>query len=181
MDKEDVIHTYNRILLNHQKEQHRVICSDVARPRGFLVGSVVKNSPGSAGDARDRDSVSELSLSPRVCTNSCPSSQWCYPTISSSVVPFSSHLQSSQHQGLFQEVSSSNQVAKVLEFRLQHQSFQWISRTYFLEDWLVGSPCSPRGSQESSPTPHFKSISSSVLSFLHSPTLTSIHDHWKNP
>ena len=45
---------------------------------------------------------------------------------------------------------------------------------------LVGSPCSPRDSQESSPTPQFKSISSSVLSFLHSPTLTSIHDYWKN-
>ena len=45
---------------------------------------------------------------------------------------------------------------------------------------LVGSPCSPRDSQESSPTPQFKSIKSSVLSFLHSPTLTSIHDHWKN-
>ena len=45
---------------------------------------------------------------------------------------------------------------------------------------LVGSPCSPRDSQESSPTPQFKNINSSVLSFLHSPTLTSIHDHWKN-
>ena len=45
---------------------------------------------------------------------------------------------------------------------------------------LVGSPCSPRDSQESSPTPQFKSVNSSVLSFLHSPTLTSIHDHWKN-
>ena len=45
---------------------------------------------------------------------------------------------------------------------------------------LVGSPCSPRDSQESSPTPHFKSINSSALSFLHSLTLTSIHDHWKN-
>ena len=45
---------------------------------------------------------------------------------------------------------------------------------------MVGSPCSPRDSQESSPTPQFKSINSSVLSFLHSPTLTSIHDHWKN-
>ena len=42
------------------------------------------------------------------------------------------------------------------------------------------SPCSPRDSQESSPTPQFKSINSSGLSFLHSPTLTSIHDHWKN-
>ena len=45
---------------------------------------------------------------------------------------------------------------------------------------LVGSPCSPRDSQESSPTPQFKSINSSVLSLLHSPTLTSINDYWKN-
>ena len=45
---------------------------------------------------------------------------------------------------------------------------------------LVGSPCSPRDSQESSPTPQFKSINSSALSLFHSPTLTSIHDYWKN-
>ena len=50
----------------------------------------------------------------------------------------------SQHQGLFQWVCSSHQVAKVLEFQLQHQSFQWIIRTDFFKDWLVGSPCSPR-------------------------------------
>ena len=86
----------------------------------------------------------------------------------------------SQHQGLFKWVSSSQQVAKVSEFQLQHQSFQWTSRTDLLYDGLVGSPCSPRDSQESSPTPQFKSINSSVLSFLHSPTLTSVHDHWKN-
>ena len=48
----------------------------------------------------------------------------------------------SQHQGLFKWVSSSHQVAKVLEFQLQHQSFQWISRTDFLYYGLVGSPCS---------------------------------------
>ena len=52
----------------------------------------------------------------------------------------------SQHQRLFQWVSSSHQVAKVLEFQLQHQSFQWIFRTDFLQDRLVGSPCSPRDS-----------------------------------
>ena len=86
----------------------------------------------------------------------------------------------SQHQGLFQWVSSSHQVAKVLEFQLQHQSFQWIFRTDLLQDGLAGSPCNPRDSQESSPTPRFKSINSSVLSFLYSPTLTSIHDYWKN-
>jgi len=86
----------------------------------------------------------------------------------------------SQHQGVFKWVSSLQQVAKELEFQLQHQSFQWTPRTDFLQNGLVGSPCSPRDSQESSPTPQFKSINSSVPSFLHSPTLTSIHDHWKN-
>ena len=86
----------------------------------------------------------------------------------------------SQHQGLFGWVSSSHQVAKVLEFQLQHQSFHWIVRTDFLLDGLVGSPCSPRDSQASSPTPQFNSINSPVLSFLYSPTLTSIHDYWKN-
>ena len=74
----------------------------------------------------------------------------------------------SQHQGLFQWVNSSREVAKVLEFQLQHQSFQWTPRTDLLQDGLVGSPCSPRDSQESSPTPQFKSIHSLALSFLHS-------------
>ena len=77
----------------------------------------------------------------------------------------------SQHQGLFQWLNSSHQVAKVLEFQLQHQSFQRTPRTDLLWDGLVGSPCSPRDSQESSPTPQLKSINSSALSFLHSPTL----------
>jgi len=62
-------------------------------------------------------------------------------------------LNLSQHQGLFQWVSSLHQVAKVLEFQLQHQSFQWTLRTDLLQNGLVGSPCSPRDSQESSPTP----------------------------
>ena len=53
-------------------------------------------------------------------------------------------------------------------------------RVDLLQNGLVGSRCSPRDSQESFPTPQFKSINSSALSFLHSPTLTSIHDHWKN-
>ena len=56
----------------------------------------------------------------------------------------------SQHQGLFKWVSSLHQVAKVLEFQFQHQSFQLIFRTNFLQYWLVWSPCSPRDSQESS-------------------------------
>ena len=86
----------------------------------------------------------------------------------------------SQHQGLFQWVNSSHEVAKVLDFQLQHQSFHWVPRTYLLQDGLVGSPCSPRDSLESSATPQFKNVNSSTFSFLHSPTLTSIHDHWRD-
>ena len=86
----------------------------------------------------------------------------------------------SQHQALFQWVGSSHQVATVWEFQLQHQSFQWIFRTDFFEDWLVGSPCRPRDSQESSPMPQFKSINSLTFSFLNGPTFISIHDYWKN-
>ena len=70
--------------------------------------------------------------------------------------PSPSAFNLSQHQGLFQWVSSSHQVAKVLEFQLQHQSYQWTLRTDLLYDGLVGSPCSLRDSQESSPTPQFK-------------------------
>ena len=72
----------------------------------------------------------------------------------------------SQHQGLSKWLSSLHQVAKVLEFQLQHQSFQLIFRTNSLQYWLVWSPCSPGDSQESSPTPQLKSIDSSALSFL---------------
>ena len=89
-------------------------------------------------------------------------------------------LNPSQHQSLFQLVNSSKEVAKLLEFQLQHHCFQGSPRADLLQNGLVGSPCSPRDSQESSPTPQFKSSNSSALSFLHSPTLTSIHDHRKN-
>ena len=66
----------------------------------------------------------------RSCSNSCPLSWWCHPTISSSVVPFSSCLQSFPASGSLQWVSSLPQVAKVLELQLWHQSFQNI------QDWF---------------------------------------------
>ena len=100
-------------------------------------------------------------LSPKVCSNSYPSSQWHYPAISSSQ-PFPFNL--SQHQGLFQWIGSSCQVTKVLE--LQHPSLQWVFRVDFLYDWLIWSPCYPRVSQEFSPAPQFESINSLVLSLL---------------
>ena len=115
-----------------------------------------------------------------VYPNSCPLSQWYHPTISSSVIPFSFSLQSFPALGSFQMsqlfVSGNQSIgvsasASVLPMNIQDWSpIQWTG-------W---SPCSPMDSQESSPTPQFKSINSSALSFLPTPTLTSINDHWKN-
>ena len=114
-----------------------------------------------------------LSPTPEVCSHSCPLSQWCHPTISSSVIPFSC-LQYFPASGSFpvsqffpsggQRIGAS---ASVLPMNIQ---------SWFLLGW---TPCSPRDSQESSPTPQFKSINSSVLSFLYDKTLTSIHNYWK--
>ena len=94
--------------------------------------------------------------------------------------PSPTFLNLSQHQGLFQWVSSSHQVSEVLEFQLQHQSLQWIFRVDFHLDWLVWSPCSPRDSQESSPSTTVETINSSALSLLYGPTLTSVHDYQEN-
>ena len=110
-------------------------------------------------------------------SNSCPSSRWCHPAISSSIVPFSSYPQSLPASGSF----PMSQL-----FSWGGQSIGVSSSAAVLpmdtQDWspLEWNPCSPRDSQESSPTPQFKSINSSVLSFLHSPTVISIHDHWEN-
>ena len=117
---------------------------------------------------------------PRVHPDSHPSSQWCHPAISSCVVPFSSCPQSlpaSESFPMSQPFAWGGQSTGVsaLAAFLQRNP-----RADLLQNGLVGSPCSPRDSQESSPMPQFKSINSSVLSLLPSPTLTSIHDHRKN-
>ena len=118
------------------------------------------------------------SPTPGVHPNSSALSRWCHLAISSSVVPFSSWPLSLPASGSFpmsQLFTRGGQSTGVSA----SASFQRTPRTD-LQNGLVGSPCSPRDSQESSPTPQFKSISSLALSFLHSLTLTSIHDHWKN-
>ena len=102
-------------------------------------------------------------------------SWWCHPTISSSVIPFSSHLHCFPASGSFQMSQFFTSGGQNIG-----GSFQWIIRTDLMEDGLVGSPCSPRDSPESSPTPQFQSINSLVLSSLYSPTLTFIHEYWKN-
>jgi len=98
------------------------------------------------------------SSTPGVNTNSRPLSWWCHPTISSSVVPFSSCIQSFP-------ISGSFQMSQL--FTSGGQNIGVSASTSVLpmntQDWF---PCSPRDSQESSPTPQFKSINSSALSFL---------------
>ena len=120
------------------------------------------------------------SPTPGVHPNSCPLSWWCHPTISYSVVPFSSCPQSLWGSGSFQMsqlfawggqstgVSASTSV-------LPRNTQDWSPL-----GWTGWISLQSRDSQEYSPTPQFKSIDSLVLNFLHSPTLTSTHDHWKN-
>ena len=139
--------------------------------------SVVSNSlkPHEPQDARPPCP----SPTPGVHPNPCPLSRWCHPTISSSVVPFSFCPQSFPASGSFpmnQFFASGGQSigvsASTLVLPMNTQAWSPL-------DGLIGSPCSPRDSQESSPTPQFKSIYSLALSCLYSPTLTSIHDDWK--
>ena len=109
------------------------------------------------------------SPTPGVYPNSCPLSRWCHPTISSSVVPFSSHLQFFPASGSFQIsqfFASGGQSIGV--------SVSGSGLISFRMDWL--DLLAVQGTLKSSPTPQFKSINSSALSFLYSPTLTSIHD-----
>ena len=112
------------------------------------------------------------SLTPGFDPNSCPSGRGCHPAISSSVVPFSSWPQSLPATGSFP-------MSQLFSWGGQNIGVSALASVLPMNtrDW---SPCSPRDSQESSPTPQFKSINSLALSFLHSSTLTSIHDHWKN-
>ena len=87
-------------------------------------------------------------------------------------------LNLSHHQGLFKCVSSSHQVVKVLEFQLQHQSFQWTPRPIsFSVDWMDLPAVQGTLRVFSNTTVHHNS---SALSFIYNPTLTSIHDYWKN-
>ena len=150
------------ILLCASVQFSRSVVSDSFQPQGIQHGRPPCPSP-----------------TPGVYSNSCPLSQWCHPTISSSVVPFSSHLQSFPTSGSFpmsQFFASGGQSigvsASASVFPMNTQDWSPLGWT----GWISLQS----NSQEPSPTPQFKSISSSALSFLYSPTLTSIHDYWKN-
>ena len=120
------------------------------------------------------------STTPRVHSNSCPSSRWCHPAISSSVVPFSSCPQSlpasesfpmSQPFTLGGQSIGISALASIPPINTQDWSpLEWTS-------WIS---LQSKGLKSLLQQPQLKSINSLALSFLHSPTLTSIHDHWKN-
>ena len=114
----------------------------------------------------------------RIYSNSCPLSQWCHSAISSTVISISSCLQSFPASGSFQmsqiftsggQSVGASASASVLPMNIQ----DWFPLGW--NGWIFF-----QSKEESSPTPQFKSINSSVLSFLYSPTVTSILDYWEN-
>ena len=120
------------------------------------------------------------SPTPGVYSNSCPLSQWCHPTISSSVIPFSSCLQFFPASGSFQMSQLSASGGQSIGVSASKSVLPMNIQDWFplgLTGWIS---LQSKGLSESSPTPQFKSINSLVLSFLYSPTLTSIHDYWRN-
>ena len=117
---------------------------------------------------------------PGVCSNSCPLSQWCHPTISSSVYPFlpsvfpsiwvfsnesALHIKWPKYRSFSFSISPSNEYSGLISFRM---------------DWFDLLAVQGTLKSLSSPTPQFESINSSALDILYSQTVTSIHDYWKN-
>ena len=102
----------------------------------------------------------------RVGSDSCPLSQWCYLTISFSAVPFCICFQSFLASGSFQMSQLFASGGQSIGVSASALVFPMNIQGWFPLDWLIQSPCSPRDSQESSPTPQFKSISSLALSFF---------------
>ena len=123
-------------------------------------------------------------LTPEACSESCPSSWWCRPTISSSSPPpFNPLLLPTSIFPSIRVFSNASVLCirwpKYWSFSFSFSpSTEYSGLVSFRMDWLY--LLAGQGTVKSSPTPQFKSINSSALSLLHSPTLTSIHDYWKN-
>ena len=140
--------------------------------------SVVSNALWPHGLQHTRPPCS--SPTPGVYSSSCPLSWWCHPTFSSSVVPFSSHLQYFPASGSFQMSQLFASGGQSIGVSASTSVLPVNIQNWFLLGWTGWISLQSRGCQESSPTPQFKGINSSVLSFLYSPSVTSIHDYWKN-
>ena len=120
------------------------------------------------------------SQTPGVYPDSCPLSRWCHPAISSSVIPFFSCPQPLPASGSFPTSQLFAWGGKSIGVSASASVLPMNTQGWSALGWTGWISLQSKDSQESSPTPHFKSINFSVLSFLHSPILTSIHDHWKN-
>ena len=120
------------------------------------------------------------SPTPGVYSNPCPLSRWCHPTISFSVIPFSSCPQSFPASGSFQMSQLFASGGQSIGVSASIAVLPMNTQDWSPLGWTGWISLQSRDSQESSPTPQFKSINSLLLSFLYSPTLTSIHDYWKN-
>ena len=118
------------------------------------------------------------STTPRACSDSCPLSQWYHPTISSSVDPFSSCLQSFPASGSFQVSHLFTSGDQNIGVSASASGLPMNIQDWSSLGWTGWISLHPRDSQESSPTPHFKSINSLALIFLFSPTHISRHDYW---
>ena len=157
-------------VVRNQSELEICCCCSVAQSWPTLCNPMECSTPG----------FPVFHYLPRVCSNACPLSRWCHPVISSSVVPFSSCLQSFPESGSFpvvwlfasggQSIGASASVSVLL---MNIQGWFPLGFTGLI-------PCSPRDPEESSPAPEFKLINSLALSFLYGPVLTSIHGYWKN-
>ena len=168
------------------KEKHRIKLIHPVYKLTFdlLTLSVQFSRSGMSNSLRPHESQHARppcpSPTPGVHSDSRPSSQWCHPVISSSVVPISfcpRSLPASESFPMSQHFAWGGQSTEV---SASASSFQRSPRADLLQNGLVGSSCSPTDSNDSSTTLQYKSINSSALSLLCSPNLTSIHDHWKN-
>ena len=119
------------------------------------------------------------SPTPGACSNSCLSSRWCHPTISSYIVPFFC-LQSFPSSGSFPVSQFFASRGQSIGVPASASDLPMNIQDWFALRWTGLISCSPRDAQEFSPTTQFKSINSSAFSFLFGPNFISVHDYWKN-
>ena len=114
---------------------------------------------------------------PGVCSNSCPSSRWCHPTISSSVIPFSSRLKSFPASGSFQMSQFFASGGQSIGVSASVSALPMNIQGLFASGWTGLISLQSKGLPGAFSNTTVKSTNSLVLSFLYSPTLTPIHDY----
>ena len=120
------------------------------------------------------------SLSPRVCSDSCPLSQWCHPTISSFVIPFSFCPQSFLASGSFPVSWLFTSGGQSISVSASASVFPVNIQDWFPLGWTGWISLLSKGLSRVFSNPQLKNINSSALNLLYGPTLAFIHDYWKN-